>query len=153
MMSGVRSRNPTVATRSAKLEDTMLGTTLQVRAGQWPADRAAFERYWAAALEQVSIDDIVREYLHAVATLEYLPRVLAAPLAGFARFVTTGFLPPRFRAEMRLPWSDQRQRWFDRSMGVLGVVTRHSPRAVREFPCNACLWGLRRRIASGRPLV
>jgi uncharacterized protein (DUF2236 family) len=40
-----------------------LGTTLQVPEQMWPADRAAFERYWDAALAEARIDPPVREYL------------------------------------------------------------------------------------------
>ncbi|HVW42671.1 MAG TPA: oxygenase MpaB family protein [Amycolatopsis sp.] len=130
-----------------------LGTTLQVRADRWPPDRAAFEEYWEQALDKVSIDDTVREYLHAVATLQFWPAPVRIPLARLNKFVTTGFLPPRFREQMRLPWSPHQQRLFDRLMRAIGVVALRSPRVVREFPYNAYLWDLRRRIRTGRPLV
>ncbi|PRX43442.1 uncharacterized protein (DUF2236 family) [Prauserella shujinwangii] len=130
-----------------------LGTTLQVRADDWPADRAAFEKYWTTMLDRVSIDDTVREYLHDIAGLRFLPRVVREPFARFHLFVTTGFLPPRFREEMRLPWSARSQRRFDALLRVVGAVVRRSPRIVREFPYNACLWDFRRRLRTGRPLV
>jgi uncharacterized protein (DUF2236 family) len=130
-----------------------LGTTLQVRADMWPPSRAAFEEYWNSALDRISIDDTVRRHLYDVATLRFLPRYLSAPLAGFNLFVTTGFLPPRFRDEMRLPWTPEQQRRFDRLMRRIGAVSRRLPRVLREFPYNAYLWDLRRRIASGRPLM
>ncbi|WAL63182.1 oxygenase MpaB family protein [Amycolatopsis cynarae] len=130
-----------------------LGTTLQVREEMWPADRAAFEEYWHAALEKVSIDDTVREHLYDIATLKFLPAPVRAPFAHFNLFVTTGFLPPRFREEMRLSWSPRRQERFDRLMRVIGTAARNSPRVVREFPYNFYLWDLRRRLAAGRPLV
>src|SRR5271170_2650336 len=44
-----------------------LGTTLQVPAEMWPADRAAFDGYWRAALEKVQIDDTVRDFLYPIA--------------------------------------------------------------------------------------
>ena len=35
----------------------------QVPPEMWPADRAAFDEYWQRSLEQVHIDDAVRDYL------------------------------------------------------------------------------------------
>jgi len=37
-----------------------------------PADRAAFERYWASAQTEVRIDPPVRDYLYRLMMLEYL---------------------------------------------------------------------------------
>jgi len=130
-----------------------LGTTLQVREDMWPATRADFEEYWKRGLEQVSIDGTVREHLYDIATLGFAHPVIRKPLWRFNRFVTTGFLPPLFREQMRLPWSPGRQRVFDGLMRGIGFVATRSPRMVREFPYNACLWDLRRRIRTGRPLV
>ena len=48
-------------------ESATLGTTLQVPAEMWPADRAAFDRYWEESLAKVHIDDTVREYLWPIA--------------------------------------------------------------------------------------
>jgi uncharacterized protein (DUF2236 family) len=130
-----------------------LGTTLQVTDRQWPADRAAFQDYWDGALAQVAIDDTVRRYLYDIACVRFLPRWLSLPLGPFNRFVTTGFLPTRFRDEMHLSWSPRQQRRFDRLIGALSVAVRAQPKVLRQFPFNLALWDLRRRIRSGRPLV
>lgn len=130
-----------------------LGTTLQVRESQWPATRADFDAYWEAGLENVHIDDAVREYLLGVVEVRHFPLGLTKPFAGFNRFVTTGFLPQRFRDEMRLTWTPTQQRRWDRLMKVVGFVTRHSPRILREYPFNYYLWDFRRRVRTGRPLV
>ena len=45
-------------------ESAALGTTLQVPAEMWPADRTAFDRYWQESLDKVHIDDAVREFLY-----------------------------------------------------------------------------------------
>ncbi|MDV6012436.1 DUF2236 domain-containing protein [Haloechinothrix sp. LS1_15] len=134
-------------------ESARLGTTLQVPAQLWPADRAAFAKYWDDALDAVHIDDTVRAYLHDLVELRFLPRTVAAPLAPFHRFVTTGFLPPRFREEMRLPWTSRQQRRFDRLTGVVAAVVNRLPRPLRQFPYNLCLADLRWRIRTGRNLV
>ncbi|BBX75296.1 DUF2236 domain-containing protein [Mycobacterium shinjukuense] len=138
-------------------EGMALATTLQVPPQMWPPDRAAFDRYWQESLERVHIDDAVRDYLYPIA----VSRINGMPLPGpvrrlsesLALLITTGFLPQRFRDEMRLPWDDVKQRRFDRLMAVVGAVNRALPHCVREFPFNLMLWDLDRRIRTGRPLV
>ncbi|MCV7409936.1 hypothetical protein AWC05_23265 [Mycobacterium florentinum] len=138
-------------------EGMSLGTTLQVPPEMWPADRAAFDKYWQESLDKVHIDDTVREFLYPIAVSRVrgvrLPRWLREPLESFNLLITTGFLPQRFRDEMRLPWDAAKQRRFDRLMSVLGVVNRVLPRTIRQFPFNLMLWDLDRRIRTGRPLV
>lgn len=130
-----------------------LGTTLQVPQEMWPADRAAFEEYWNRALEEISIDETVREHLYEIATLQFLPRFVSVPFGPFNRFVTTGFLPSQFREEMRLSWTPRQQRQFDLLMAATATVVKRLPKVLREFPFNLCMWDLRRRIRTGRPLV
>lgn len=134
-----------------------LGTTLQVPAEMWPADRAAFDKYWEEQLDKVHIDDAIRDYLYPIAVGRLRGLELPGPLQrwneGLAGLITTGFLPQRFRDEMRLPWDVQRQRRFDRLMAVLRVVNNVMPSAVRQFPFNVLLKDLDWRIRTGRPLV
>ncbi len=138
-------------------EAVVLGTTLQVPLEMWPPDRAAFDRYWQQQLDKVHIDDTVREYLYPIA----VGRIQALPLPEVVRrqpeklglLITSGFLPQRFREEMRLPWDAARQRRFDRLIAVLRTVNNAMPRCVRRFPFNVLLWDLDRRIKAGRPLV
>ncbi|MCI2418851.1 oxygenase MpaB family protein [Saccharopolyspora sp. K220] len=131
----------------------VLGTTLQVPPQAWPVDRDAFEEYWTESLKRISIDDAVRDYLHDVMMLAWLPRPLPELFGRFNRFVTTGFLPEPFRDEMRLRWTDRDQRRFDALMSVLGAIARRLPPVLRRFPFNLVLHDLRRRIKTGRPLV
>ncbi|MGO9152753.1 oxygenase MpaB family protein [Mycobacterium sp.] len=138
-------------------EAKTLATTLQVPPEMWPADRAAFDRYWQESLAKIHIDDAVRDYLYPIAVSRMrglaLPRWLRRLPESIALLITTGFLPQRFRDEMRLPWDAVRQRRFDRLMAVLRTVNRILPRFVRQFPFNAMLWDLDRRIRTGCPLV
>jgi len=135
----------------------VLGTTLQVPAEMWPPDRAAFDRYWQQQLDQVHIDDSVREYLYPIA----VGRIRGVPLPAAVRrqpeklglLITTGFLPQRFRDEMHLAWDAAKQRRFDRLIAVLRTLNNMMPRFVRRFPFNVLLWDLDRRIKAGRPLV
>ncbi|GAA4134428.1 oxygenase MpaB family protein [Actinomadura keratinilytica] len=130
-----------------------LGTTLQVRPEDWPRDRAAFEEYWQREVKNISIDEPVRRYLRDLADLKFLPAPVSLLFGPFNRFVTTGFLPPEFRAQMRLPWSERDQRRFDRLIAALRAVIRIQPPVVRRFPFDLLIWDVRRRIRTGRPLV
>nr|WP_231989791.1 oxygenase MpaB family protein [Mycobacterium sp. 852002-51057_SCH5723018] len=138
-------------------EGMALGTTLQVPPENWPADRAAFDGYWQESLARVHIDEAVRDYLYPIAAGRIPGLSLPGPLQrlsdSFALLITTGFLPQRFRDEMRLPWDARRQRRFDRLMAVLRAVNRAMPRFVRRFPFNVLLADVDRRIRTGRPLV
>ena len=134
-------------------EASTLATTLQVPRSRWPRDRGAFEHYWQESLAQVQIDDAIRRYLTDIATARFLPAPFPQLLGRLNLFVTTGFLPQRFRDEMRLPWSDRRQRRWDRLMRVLRRGVEVSPGPLRRFPYNLCLLDLRVRVRLGRPLV
>lgn len=139
------------------LQGRALATMLQVPESMWPADRAAFDRYWQKSLDEVHIDDTVREFLYPIALSRLrgvnLPGPIRRRTEGLALLITTGFLPQRFRDEMQLSWGPEQQRRFDRLMTVLRTVNRISPRVVREFPFNVLLKDLDWRIRTGRPLV
>jgi uncharacterized protein (DUF2236 family) len=121
------------------------GTTLQMPGDMWPADRAAFARYWDAALPTIQIDPQIRAYLHELVKLAYLPSPLSAVLGPVNQFLTTGFLPPPFRDQMQLPWSERDQRQFESVMQVIAIINRLLPAPARRFPLNACLLGWRCR--------
>src|SRR3954462_11309560 len=48
-------------------EGVALGTMLQVPREMWPADQAAFDRYWEESMDKVRIDDDVRDFLWPIA--------------------------------------------------------------------------------------
>lgn len=135
------------------LESATLATTLQVPPEMWPADRKAFEEYWEESLERVSIDDTIRRYLTDIVMMRFLPAPFPQLFGRLGLFITTGFLPQRFREEMRLSWSRRQQRRWDRLMRAVAGVVRVLPGPLRRFPYNACLWDMRIRIRLGRPLV
>ena len=109
-----------------------LGSTLQMPEDAWPEDREAFERYWKRSLERVSLDPEVREHLLHITGLGFLPAPLRVTLGPALRFVTTGFLPQRFREELGLPWGPHHQRHFDRRLGPAAVVHRRTASADRQ---------------------
>ncbi|ORX12727.1 oxygenase MpaB family protein [Mycolicibacterium wolinskyi] len=138
-------------------EGMALGTTLQVPPEMWPADRAAFDKYWQENLDNVHIDDTVREYLYPIAVGRLRGMALPGPLQRWSEnltgLITTGFLPQRFRDEMRLPWDPQRQQRFNRIIAVLRTVNNLLPSVLRQFPFNLLLRDLDWRVRTGRPLV
>jgi uncharacterized protein (DUF2236 family) len=128
------------------------GTTLQMPAEAWPADRAAFAEYWESSLAEVHIDPPVREYLMKLIRMENMPKLLGG-FSDFNVFVTTGFLPPRFRDEMKLAWSDADQARFDRLMRRCGRIERLIPWFVRGLPFYLLLFDMRMRRRLGIRLV
>jgi len=134
-----------------------LGTMLQVRPEMWPADRRAFDEYWQESLEKVHIDDAVRNYLYPIAAGRMrgvrLPRSVQNLNDSVSLLITTGFLPQRFRDEMKLAWNSSKQRDFDRLIGAIRVGNDIAPSFVRAFPFNVLLHDVNWRIRTGRPLV
>jgi uncharacterized protein (DUF2236 family) len=128
------------------------GTTLQMTPDMWPADRTAFAKYWDETVAGITIAEPVREYLRALVTREHMPRALRGS-RRFNEWVTTGFLPPRFRDEMGYAWTVADQERFDRLMRRIGAVLRRLPGVIRRFPFNWFLWDLRLRIRLNRRLV
>jgi uncharacterized protein (DUF2236 family) len=127
-----------------------LGTTLQVPEHMWPNDRGAFDRYWDSAVAEVRIDPPVRDYLGRVMMLDYLPRPFGAVFGPANRFLTTGFLPPPFREQMQLGWTEDDQRQFDLVIRIVASVYRLLPAPVARFPFNASLHELRLRMMRDR---
>ncbi len=130
-----------------------LGTTLQVRPGQWPADRAAFAEYWDDQVERIEMDDVTRPYLQGVAGAQFLGPPYSWLVGVPMRLLSVGFLPPEFREELGLPWDAGRQRVFDAFVATSASVMRVVPRPLRQFPFNLYLADARRRIRSGRAIV
>jgi uncharacterized protein (DUF2236 family) len=71
--------------------------------------------------------------------LDYLPRPLGTVLGPLNRFLTTGFLPPPFRDQMQLPWTEPDQELFDLLIRLIASVNRLLPAPVSRFPFNASL--------------
>jgi uncharacterized protein (DUF2236 family) len=135
------------------LDARKLGTTLQVRTGMWPADRAAFDEFWKRSLDQLRIDPPVRDHLHGVAVMAFLPAPLRLLAGRFNLFATTGFLPAEFRDHMRLAWTPLQQRRFEWLLSGLRVADRVVPRDVWIFGYRIYLWDMRARARRGWRVV
>ncbi|MFE7720318.1 oxygenase MpaB family protein [Nocardia rhizosphaerihabitans] len=135
-------------------DSARFGTTLQVPAEMWPADRAAFARYWDSMLGELSLDDEVRGYL-----LEHIvdlgPQPWPIRIAGrrINRFFVTGYLPQQFRDAIGLAWSPRRQRVFELVMRGIGRVLAVLPAEWRAQPFPRLLADMRARRAKGKSLV
>jgi uncharacterized protein (DUF2236 family) len=142
------------ATAEAVYHDAKrLGTTLQVAERMWPPDRVAFDEYWKRSLEELRIDPPVREHLHGVASVAFLPWPLRALAGPFNLFATTGFLAPEFRSMMQLDWSERQQRRFERLVSALRLADRLIPHRVWIFGYQLYLWDIRFRARRGWRIV
>lgn len=128
------------------------GTTLQMPAEAWPANRAAFHDYWESSLAEVSVDEPVREYLMKLIRLENMPWWLRGGSRA-NELLTAGFLPPVFREAMQMDWNDDLQAKFDKIIQRWGRIERAMPKAARSFPFRLLLWDLRFRRRFGLKLV
>ncbi len=139
------------ASRSGELLQAYapIGTALRVPPSRWPGSVAAFDRYWAATLDRLTVTDeargVVRDLLH--------PRLApwwvrtAMPLV---RIVTVGMLPDRLRAEYGFAWGPRERRRYERTVQVLRVVRRLVPGWLLRLP-GPLLVRAMRRAAAGRP--
>jgi uncharacterized protein (DUF2236 family) len=138
-------------------DSMVLGTMLQMRPEMWPADRPAFDKYWDEQLDDIHIDDAIREFLYPIAVARMRGLQLPGPLQnineGVALLITTGFLPQRFRDEMKLTWNSAKQREFDALMTAVRLSNNIAPSFVRNFPFNVLLHDVNWRMRTGRPLV
>lgn len=132
------------ASRDAVYQDyAVVGTALQMPADSWPADRAAFARYWEGRMPTLSVDDVVLNVAHELLHPRSGPLWLRAGMP-LARLVTAGLLPPKLRAAYRMPWSPRRERRYERAMSAIALINRMLPRGIREWPKDYLLRGLDR---------
>lgn len=134
-------------------ECATLGTTLQMRPEQWPADRAAFDDAWDDGLAHVLVDDTVREYFGRLIDGAFLPEPLRRTTARSRLFWTTGFLHEPFRSLLGLEWSARDQRRFEARLRRIGAVVHRLPTEVRRAPYSTALADLRVRRRLGTALV
>ena len=120
----------------------VIGTALQMPAGLWPTDRAAFARYWQETLGALSVDATVkrvgRDLLHPAVAPLWIRALMPA-----VRFLTAGFLDAPVRDAFDLPWGARRQRVFDLSVRVLAAVYPRLPARLRQWPARHYLAAFR----------
>ena len=118
-----------------------LGTILQLPPGAWPASRAHFATYWIDAVADGQAGDEARataqELLHSRA-IPWWTR----PAMPLVRVLTSGLLPQTVREAYGLPHHPARYR---AAIGLVKVLTRITPRWLRELPSRRLLAGLTAR--------
>ncbi|HEV7742991.1 MAG TPA: oxygenase MpaB family protein [Pseudolysinimonas sp.] len=116
-------------------ESAVLGTALQLPADRWPADRAAFERYWADAVAGLEVGDDARTVARDLLHPRHVPLWVRAGMP-LGRTLTAGLLPPSVRDAYGLPWHPHA---FARATRVARIAARLTPRRLRELPSRRLL--------------
>jgi uncharacterized protein (DUF2236 family) len=114
-----------------------LGMSLQLTERDWPADRAAFDRYWDATLPTLAVGDDARALAAELLAARAAPWWIRLALPA-AREFTAVLLPPELRAAYGIPWHPRRA---SAVVGVARVLVRVTPRRLRELPARRLLDG------------
>lgn len=111
------------------------GTVLQLPPERWPRDRAAFDRSWSDAVARLEVTDDARRVAADLIAARNAPWWVRAAMP-IAVIVTAELLPPAIRDAYGLPADTRRTR---RTVRLLRVAVRLTPRAVRELPARRLL--------------
>jgi len=123
-------------------EYAILGTALQMPAGLWPPDRAAFRTYWDARVASLSVDETVLGVQRELFSPRKVPAWIRA-LMPLVRFVTIGLLPAFVRSLYALNWTPRQERRFTRLLRATATIYPRLPRAIRHAPQRYYLRRLR----------
>ncbi|WP_341952794.1 oxygenase MpaB family protein [Salinibacterium sp. TMP30] len=105
----------------------VIATALGVPRALWPADRAAFGRYWNESVAGLSVTGASRRVAHQLLHPTGGPWWLL-PLMPLVRLLTAGLLSEDLRNAYGLPHHQKR---FDRIMRVTRAIYPRLPRWVR----------------------
>ncbi|HWU45615.1 MAG TPA: oxygenase MpaB family protein [Humibacter sp.] len=123
-------------------EYAVIGTALQVPQETWPADRAAFQRYWSGVLPTLRADPATRRVVRELLMARGAPLWLRA-LMPWARLCTVALLPADVRQAFALTLTSRNQRRFDRFISMTRAVYPRLPVGVRHALRDALLRDLR----------
>lgn len=130
-----------------------LGTTLQVTDDMWPATRKEFDHYWNSASQRIVIDDTTCDFLNDLVDLKMINPLIRLPFVNLLRFLTIGFLPPLFHAQLGLEWTEDDRRRFQHLFTFVSVVNRFLPRWFRFGGSRMLMRDLRKRIKHNKDLI
>src|SRR5687768_16075755 len=112
---------------------SVLATAIGCPEQAWPANRAAFARYWHHGVETIQVSDAGKEIATALLWPRGLP-VALRPGIPLNRFVTIGLLPAPVRAGYGYPWSARQQRRLDLGLALASAVYPRLPGRLRQVP-------------------
>jgi uncharacterized protein (DUF2236 family) len=121
-----------------------LGTSLQMPASLWPADRAAFAKYWDSRVETLEVTDDARQIAHDLFAPARAPAWLRAGLP-LGRILTLDLLPPSIRSAYGFDWTARDERRARRAWSLLKFVAAITPHRFRSWPYRHYLLRLRRQ--------
>ncbi len=131
-------------------EASVLATALGLPQEKWPATPEEFAAYWESNVEGLRVGEEARDITGRLFRPASPP---LRPLMRLQSLLTGGLLPPDLREQLAIPWSEARQRRFDRVVRVTRVVYPWLPRPVRTLPTTLCLWSMRRGVLGPRWLA
>ena len=112
-----------------------IGRLLGVRERDLPPDWAAFERYYdsmvAGFAANPAIDTLFETIRTARKPLRWLPDSWWRPVGDLQLFLVRATLPPSFRGQLGLQWTDDDQRRFDRFAACVRLVSTPIPAGLR----------------------
>ncbi len=119
-----------------------LGTSLQMPADLWPADRADFARYRDARVAGLLVTDEARQIAHDLFAPLTAPAWLRAGLP-LAQLLTIDLLPAALRDAYGFDWTARNRRRARRAWGVIRILVRVTPHRLRAWPYRHYLRRLR----------
>ena len=131
-----------------------LGTSLQMPASAWPADRAEFGRYWDARVAGLVVTDDARQVAADLFAPVTAPAWLRAGLP-LARVLTIDLLSAPLREAYGFGWTSRDRQRARRAWGLIRFIARLTPHRLRSWPYRHYLKRLRsigETIPRGRTL-
>jgi uncharacterized protein (DUF2236 family) len=119
-----------------------LGTSLQMPAALWPANRAAFSDYWAGRIDSLSVTNDARRIAHDLFAPVTAPAWLRAGLP-MGRLLTLDLLPASIRAAYGFEWTPRDARRARRAWSLLRFLVAVTPHRFRSWPSRHYLQRLR----------
>lgn len=112
-----------------------LGTALGMPQDYWPADRAAFQRYWDEQLASLEVTDAARQIVSELFAARSAPWWLRSAMPT-ARFLTAGLLPAEIRVQLGLDWDGADAVREDRLWRSLAAAYPRLPAGIRHIPAR-----------------
>jgi uncharacterized protein (DUF2236 family) len=119
-----------------------LGTSLQMPASLWPADRDAFAVYWDARVASLVVTDDARQIAHDLFAPVIAPAWLRSGLP-IGRTLTMDLLPASVRTAYEFEWTPRDERRARRAWSLLRFLVAVTPHRLRSWPSRRYLRRLR----------